>query len=309
MLMQGRMIGVADLEQIRQLLAAHPDWSRRRLSQHLAELWNWRNATGQLKDMAARTLLLKLEQRGWIALPMRRQVPSNRMRAKRVPSLALSESPVQDNLDRLLPLDLREVSASGGLSRALFENLLHHHHYLSYRSTVGENLQYLVCDCGGRPLACLLFGAAAWQCADRDAYIGWDGPTRGRGLHLIANNTRFLIPAWVRVPHLASHLLSRITRRVSVDWQSKYGHRLYLLETFVEVGRFTGRCYQAANWRRVGRTKGRSRQNRPDGRPYRLPLKDVYVYPLHPRFGFRLAGGQGPSPQSPSPNLCPPSVA
>ncbi len=107
------MIGAAGLEQIRQLLAAHPEWSRRRLSQHLAQLWNWRNATGQLKDMAARTLLLKLEQRGGIALPVRWQVPSNRMRAKRVPSLALSESPVQDNLGRLLPLDIREVSAFG----------------------------------------------------------------------------------------------------------------------------------------------------------------------------------------------------
>ncbi len=310
-LLQGRLLGAADLEQIRQLLAAHPDWSRRRLSQHLAQLWNWRNPAGQLKDMAARTLLLKLEQRGWIALPARRQVPSNRMRAKQVSPLPvpLPRSLIQETLGRLLPLDIREVSGSAGtLGRALFENLLHHHHYLSYRSPVGENLQYLACDRQGRALACVLFGAAAWQCADRDAYIGWDGPTRGQHLHLVANNTRFLIPSWVRVPHLASHLLSRIARRVSGDWQSKYGHPLYLLETFVEVGRFAGRCYQAANWRRVGRTKGRSRQNRPDGRPYRLPPKDVYLYPLHPCFRARLAGEPGPSVQSQRPTLCLPTV-
>jgi len=312
-LIQGREIGTTELEQICQLLGAHPDWGRRRLSQHLAELWHWRNPAGQLKDMAARTLLLKLEGRGWITLPERRQVPCNRMRAKRVSPLPapLLEAPVQEPLGRLVPLDIREVSASsaGGLSRALFENLLHRHHYLSYRSPVGENLQYLTCDRQGRPLACLLFGAAAWQCADRDAYIGWDGPARSQGLHLIANNTRFLIPSWVRVPHLASHVLSRIARRVSHDWQKKYGHPLYLLETFVEVGRFAGRCYQAANWRRVGRTKGRSRQNRPDGRPYRLPLKDVYVYPLHPCFRARLAGAPGPSPQPLCPNPCPPPIA
>jgi hypothetical protein len=311
-LIQGRKIGPADLEQIRELLAAHPDWSRRRLSQRLAQLWHWRNPAGQLKDMAARMLLLKLEQRGWITLPARRQVPCNRMRAKRVPALSvpLLESPVQESLGRLRPLDIREVSgAVGSLSRVQFENLLHRHHYLSYRSPVGENLQYLACNRHGRPLACLLFGAAAWQCADRDAYIGWDGPTRSRGLQFIANNTRFLIPAWVRVPHLASHVLSRIARRVSRDWQKKYGHPLYLLETFVEVGRFAGHCYQAANWRRVGRTKGRSRQNHPDGRPYRLPLKDVYVYPLHPGFRSRLTGAPGPSPHPLCPNLCPPPIA
>jgi len=305
------MIGATDLEQVRQLLAAHPDWSRRRLSQQLAVLWNWRNPAGQLKDMAARTLLLKLEQRDWIALPPRRQAPSNRMRAKRMPTLPVlvPESPVPEDLGRLLPLDIREVSTSAGnLGRALFESLLHHHHYLSYRSPVGENLQYLASDRHGRPLACLLFGAAAWQCADRDDYIGWDGLTRGQGLHWIANNTRFLIPSWVRVPHLASHLLSRIARRLSHDWQGKYGHPIYLLETFVEAGRFAGSCYRAANWRRVGRTKGRSRQNRPDGRPYRLPLKDVYLYPLHPRFRSCLAGRQGPPPQSQSLNPSPPTA-
>ena len=292
-LIQGRHIAATDLEQVRHLLAAHPDWSRRRLSQHLATLWNWRNPVGQLKDMAARTLLLKLEQRGWIALPPRRQVPSNRMRHKRMPPLQVlvPESPLLADLGTLLPLEISEVSAAAGTPpRALFENLLHRQHYLSYRSPVGENLQYLVSDRPGRPLACVLFGAAAWQCADRDGYIGWDAAPRSQGLYLIANNTRFLIPPWVRVPHLASHLLGRIARRLSRDWQGKYGHPIYLLETFVQRDRFAGSCYRAANWRRVGQTKGRSRQNRPDGRPYRLPVKDVYLYPLHPRFRQRLQG-------------------
>ena len=292
-LIQGRHIAATDLEQVRQLLAAHPDWSRRRLSQHLATLWNWRNPVGQLKDMAARTLLLKLEQRGWIALPPRRQVPSNRMRHKRMSTsqVLVLESPLQEDLGRLLPLEISEVSTLAGThQRAVFENLLCRHHYLSYRSPVGENLQYLVSDRQGRPLACVLFGAAAWQCADRDEHVGWDAATRCQGLHLIANNSRFLIPPWVRVPYLASHLLGRIARRLSRDWQRKYGHPIYLLETFVQRDRFAGSCYRAANWLRVGQTKGRSRQNRPDGRPYRLPVKDVYLYPLHPRFRQRLQG-------------------
>ena len=295
---QGRHVAVADLEQVRQLLAEHPDWSCRRLSQHLATLWNWRNPVGQLKDMAARTLLLKLEQRGWIVLPPRRQVPSNRMRPKPgpTPQERVGESPLLADLGTLLPLEIREVSmAASPRQRTLFENLLYRHHYLSYRGSVGENLQYLVSDRQGRPLACGLFSAAAWQCADRDAYIGWDAATRGQGLYLIANNSRFLIAPWVGVPSLASHLLSRIARRLSDDWQRKYGHPIYLLETFVQRDRFTGGCYRAANWRQVGQTKGRSRQNRPDGRPHRLPVKDVYLYPLHPHFRQRLQGDSAPS--------------
>lgn len=302
---QGRHIAAADLEQVRQLLAEHPDWSRRRLSQHLATLWNWRNLVGQLKDMAARTLLLKLEQRGWIVLPPRRQVPSNRMRHKPMPTSPelVGESALRADLGTLLPLEISEVSTLAGTrQRALFEHLLHRHHYLSYRSPVGENLQYLVSDHQGRPLACVLFGAAAWQCADRDEHIGWNAAMRGQGLHLIANNSRFLIAPWVRVPSLASHLLSRIARRLSRDWQRKYGHPIYLLETFVQRDRFAGRCYRAANWRRVGQTKGRSRQNRPDGRRYRLPIKDVYLYPLHPRFAQRL---QLPSLNPPHPSIKP----
>ena len=290
-LIQGRLIDALALEQVRQLLAAHADWSRRHLSQELARRWKWCNPAGQLKDMAARTLLLKLERRGWITLPPRRQAPSNRMRHKQIPSLAaaVDQSPVEGPLAALLPLDIREVSATAArVERRFFEHLLHHYHYLSYRSPVGENVQYLVRDRQERPLACVLFGAPAWQCADRDEYIGWDAATRGHNLHLLANNARFLIVPWARVPALASYVLSRIARRVSRDWQGKYGHPIYLLETFVQHDRFAGSCYRAANWQSVGQTKGRSRQNRPDGRPYRLPMKDVYLYPLHAHFRQHL---------------------
>jgi hypothetical protein len=153
---------------------------------------------------------------------------------------------------------------------------------------VGQNLQYLVSDCQGRLLAAALFGAAAWQCADRDRYVGWEAATRAQGLPWIANNARFLVAPWVKVPHLASHVLGRIAPRLSRDWQRKYGHPIYLLETFVQRDRFAGTCCQAANWRRVGQTKGRRRQNHPAGQAYRLPIKDVYLYPLPLRFRQQL---------------------
>jgi hypothetical protein len=290
-IIQGRPIQAHHLQEIRQLLAVHPDWSRRRLSQELARTWDWHNGVGQLKDMAARTLLLKLEERGWIVLPPRRQQPSNRMRHKQLPEQPLLEprASALHHLAEVLPLVITEVSSPTGLQRRpLFEGLLHHYHYLGHRSTVGENLQYLVCDRHGRPLACVLFGAPAWQCADRDRFIGWNRARRAQNLHFLANNTRFLMLG--RVPQLASYVLSHLGRRLSRDWQAKYGHPIYLLETFVERQRFKAACYRAANWQRVGQTKGRTRQDRPEGGWHQVSIKDVYLYALHPQFRQRLLG-------------------
>jgi hypothetical protein len=293
-IIQGRRIGPGEVQAVQRLLVEHPDWSRRRLSRELATAWGWRNGVGQLKDMAARSLLLKLEQRGWIALPPRRTAPVNRMRHKQLPARDLAEpqAPVSEPLQRLLPLVVSECSQGVKLAgeRALFDVLLHQHHYLSHRSSVGENLQYLVRDACGRPLACLLFGAAAWQCASRDRYIGWDSGVRAQHLHLLANNTRFLILPWVGVNSLASHLLGHLVRRLREDWQAKYGHPIYLLETFVERDRFAGTAYRAANWVRVGQTQGRTRQDRPDGTWHQATVKDVYLYPLERRFRQYLQG-------------------
>jgi Domain of unknown function (DUF4338) len=282
---QGRRIGPPELAQVRALLAEHPDWSRYRLSRQLATLWDWRNPVGQLKDMAARTLLLKLERRGWITLPDCRRAAPNRMRAKPSPTLAVPTpaAPITEALPQLLPLTLRELSGeSHRAERTLFEALLYRHHYLSHRGTVGENLQYLARDRFGRPLACVLFGAAAWQCRARDQHIGWEAATRQRRLSYLTNNTRLLILPWARVPHLASHLLGRITRQISADWQQKYGHPIFLLETFVDTSRFAGACYQAANWQAVGQTTGRTRQNKT--LVAQAPPKAVWLYPLRPDY-------------------------
>lgn len=290
-IVQGRRIGVGELEQVRQLLAEHPDWSRHRLSRQLARLWDWRNPAGQLKDMAARTLLLKLEGRGWITLPPRRRSPVPRMSAK--PAVARPALPfppaITGSLSALKPLTITEVSTPPGVTqRPLFEQLLQRYHYLSHRSWVGENLQFLVQDSQSRPVACVLFGAPAWQCADRDRYIGWDALSRARYLPLLTNNTRFLIPPWAKVPGLASHVLSQMAHRLSSDWEAKYGHPIYLLETFVQRGCFLGTAYQAANWVRVGQTKGRSRQDQANGAHQRVPIKDIYLLPLHRHFRQRL---------------------
>lgn len=267
------------------LLAEHPDWGRTRLSEELCRRWNWSNARGRPKDMAARTLLLKLERSGHIQLPPRQRPSSNEFRNRGVPVVAPATEPIHGVLRDLRPLSV-SVVAPASVDMHLFNGLLAGYHYLGHRNTVGENLRYLVRDRMSRPVACALFGSAAWKCADRDAYVGWDRVTRERSLERLTNNTRFLILPWVVVPHLASHVLGLIARRIRADWQAKYGHPVYALETFVDRERFQGTCYRAANWLRLGATQGRTRNDREHS--IRAAVKDVYLYPLVADFRQRL---------------------
>ena len=277
---QGRRLSPAQQQDLRQWVGTNPHWSRWRLSRELATRWDWRNGAGVLKDMAARTLLVKLAQRGLIALPERRQVPTNRMRCGAAPALELSElspPPIAGALAHVEPLSLQEVSAESA-ARAWVKAALGRFHYLGFGGVVGENLQYVVRDAQNHPLACLVFGAAAWKCQDRDRFIGWTAEQRQKHLARVANNTRFLILPWVRVPALGSWMLGRVAARIGRDWQAKYGHPVVLLETFVERERFRGTVYRAANWQRVGATTGRTRQDRHTC--IQVAVKDIYVQPL-----------------------------
>jgi hypothetical protein len=285
-MVQGRQLETSDIFRIRQWIAENPTWSRRRLSEVIAHEWDWRNGSGRLKDMAARTMLLKLEARGLIELPPRRRKPSNRMAEGRISRQDWDTTPVTGTLRQLGPLTVQEIS-SDTAERKRFAAAMAEFHYLGYRGTVGENIQYAVTDAAGRLLACLLFGAPAWKCMSRDAFIGWSQAERQQRLNYITNNTRFLILPFVRVPHLASWILGQALRRLSRDWQRKYGHPILLVETFVERDRFAGTSYKAANWIRIGSTTGRSRQDR--SHTLRVPVKDVYVYPLHRRFREELS--------------------
>jgi len=285
MVSQGRNIGGDELGLIRDLMAQHRDWGRTRISEELCRCWDWRNAQGRIKDMAARTLLLKLERRGFIELPARQRPSSNHFRNRDMPVAAPVGEPICGSLADLRPLSVSLVAPRSEDLR-LFKSLLAQHHYLGHRNTVGENLRYMIRDRQARPVACALFGSAAWKCADRDRFLGWDRSCREHNLSLLTNNTRFLVLPWVRVPHLASHLLGLIARRIRDDWQAKYAHPVHALETFVDRSRFKGTCYRAANWRRVGATQGRTRNDR--DRRIQAPVKDVYLYPLTPQFRQEL---------------------
>jgi hypothetical protein len=282
---QGRRLRPEDLGLVRHWLATEPGWNRTRLSRELCRRWDWRNEAGRLKDMACRTLLLKLERRGQIRLPAREHPSPNALRNRQALDLPCDRSPVEGALSDLQPVRIIALGEDHP-DLKLWRFLLQRHHYLGLRNSVGENLKYLARDRQGRPLACLLFGSAAWKAKARDAWIRWDADRRRNGLGRLTNNTRFLILPWVRVPHLASHLLGRVARRLNADWIAKYGHGIELLETFVDRQRFRGTCYRAAGWVHVGATTGRSRNDR--DQTLAVPVKDIYLRPLADDFRRRL---------------------
>jgi hypothetical protein len=275
------------------MISAHPDWHRSRLSKELCDLWDWRSDVGQIKDLSCRDLLRALDQKGQINLPPSRG--TGRKKGTGIASgLQLSfhdTTPVEKALRDVTPLIVEIADAKEKIGE--FKSLVEQYHYLSYGQSVGECMRYMLRSRDGAPLACLMYGSSAWRCAPRDRFIGWGDGEREANLHLTANNSRFLVLPWVRISCLASHALSTVSRRISSDWQGKYGHPLYFLETFVEQ-RFAGTCYRAANWLRVGETTGRGRDSTSNRAT--LPIKDVYVYPLAAGFRKNLAGQSLPAP-------------
>lgn len=284
-IIQGRCISPATVAQIRDLLTENPLWNRTRLSRELCERWDWRNDKGDLKDMACRTLLLKLERLGEICLPARQRPSQNANRNRFISEIPHENRPIESDLSVLRPLRIDRIGA-GDENLPTFKFLLHRYHYLGHRHGVGENLKYVIRDQSGRLLACMLFGSAAWKAKSRDDFIGWNRLSRERNLPFLTNNTRFLILPWVRVKHLASHILARVSRDLPEHWMEKYGHPIHLLETFVERERFRGTCYRAAGWTHVGATAGRSRND--VHATMSVPVKDVFVRPLCPDFRGRL---------------------
>lgn len=283
---QGRCVTSADVGLIRELLVEHTGWNRSRLSRELCARWDWRNEKGRPKDMACRTLLLKLERRGQIRLPPRHRPGRDNARGfGSLEQIAHDSTPIMEDLKGLRPLRIEALGA-GDERLSLFKFLLNRYHYLGHRTCVGENIKLLVGDRHGRLLACMLFGAAAWKARNRDEFIGWKPAVRERNLSLVTNNTRFLILPWVQVQHLASHLLAQVCRALPGLWMDKYGHPVHLLETFVQRQLFRGTCYRAAGWTHVGATVGRSRND--VHATLSVPVKDIFVYPLSEDFRGRL---------------------
>ena len=283
-----RVITDADLVFIRELIAAHPESSRWGLSKKLCESWNWVQANGALRDMLCRGLMLMLHRQGLIELPAVRRTIRNPLIERNRPALvSVDQAPLQGRLAELGPLTVCQVRRTP--EEALFNSLLQQHHYLGYTHPVGEQLKYLV-HAGNRPVACVAWSSAPRHLGSRDRHIGWGAQARLRNIRLLAYNTRFLILPWVTVPHLASHILGRMARTLSADWQRLYGHPIYFIETFIDPQRFRGTCYRAANWTVLGVTTGRGKDA--PTRQANRSVKEVLGLALVKDFRQRLSAVQ-----------------
>jgi hypothetical protein len=282
---RGRVIREEDLVLIRQIIARNPKASRRKLSVLLCQAWDWRQANGAWRDMVCRGLMLRLHRAGQIELPPVRRSIVNPLvqRARPATDFLLDQSLIAGPLRMVQPLGIRQVRRTN--EEALFNGLIERFHYLNYTRPVGEHLKYMV-YVQERPVACLAWSSGPWHMGPRDRFIGWCPTVRRAHLHLLAYNTRFLVLPWVRVPHLASHILGRIARQISADWQQLYHHPIHYLETFVDPERFRGTCYRAANWVYLGKTTGRGIKEKT--LKVTRSMKDVLGYPLGKDFRAKL---------------------
>ncbi|MDP2811233.1 MAG: DUF4338 domain-containing protein [Rhodocyclaceae bacterium] len=277
----GRAFSPAEIDLIRRLIAEDPARTRADLSRLTCRTLGWLKPDGGLKEMSARVAMLRMQADGLIRLPpprCPRPDPQVHLTAQSDPG-----PPVEQAAHRLRPLQLERVQTKPDSRR--WNEYIERYHYLGHKPLPGAQLRYFV-HAAGQPLALLGFGAAAWQTAPRDRFIGWSPALREKNLHLVVNNARFLILPWVRVPNLASMILAQATKALPLHWHSQYGVRPVLLETFVETPRFLGTCYRAANWLCLGQTQGRGKLG-PAGKQS-VPIKDIWVYPMALNFRDQL---------------------
>lgn len=282
-----RELNANDIAFIKATIAQHYARGRSHISRVLCKAWGWIQPNGKLKEYAARDLLLRLEEKGFIELPPRIK-QNNNLKPKSFDQIPLFiKQELSGSVSNYPKPILRLVSTSQ--DRYLWNYLVYYYHYLGLPRLVGAHLRHLV-FINAQVVACLGWASAAWRVKDRDIFIGWDELTKRKYLYLIANNARFLILPWIQVKELASKALSLSLRRLSNDWQKSYGHPIYLAETFVDPARFKGTCYRAANWKHVGRTMGNAKRG--NTYYYHGQPKDIYLYPLHHHFKRLLNNDQ-----------------
>ena len=282
---RGKTYTSTEIKEIREVIAAHRDRSRWFISREICRRWNWTQPNGVLKDMICRGLLVRLEAQKLIELPAAK-MPSPYPGRRKPPVIEVDQTPVEGKLSDLKPVELLQVRRTP--LEKVYQGLIEQFHYLGYSRPVGEHLEYLARS-QNRPLACIGWCSAPRHIGCRDRHIGWTKQQRIRNLALVVINTRFLILPWVRVPHLASHLLGTMARRISRDWQQIYRHEVVWLESFVDPARgFLGTCYKAANWIYLGQTTGRGKDDQTN--KVNRSLKAVWGYPL--RKDFRQVLGE-----------------
>lgn len=285
---RSRKLCEVDIAAIKAIIDQNYSQGRSYISRELCRKWSWVQPNGKLKEFAARDLLLRLEEKRYITLPPRKNQKNNLKPKDFSQKPFFIKQKLVGAITEFGALTIHEAKCQQ--DRYLWDYLLHHYHYLGNPRLVGEHIRHIV-RIDNQVVACLGWASAAWKVKDRDSFIGWDEAVRRIRLHYLANNVRFLIPPWITIKHLASRALSMSIRRLSSDWQTLYGHPLFLAETFVDTARFKGTCYKAANWLLVGKTKGSAKRG--NVYQYHGQPKDIYLYPLHKNFRRFLSHDQG----------------
>jgi hypothetical protein len=280
----GRWFTSVEIDMINELISANPNSNRSKLSKMVCEKFSWYKVNGGLKDMSCRVAMIKMNLDQLIALPAPTQ------RKKPIRSFLKRTSACDPQPDIFVKIhEIEEINLSlvNKTNSHLWNEYVERYHYLGYKPLPGAQLRYFIFS-GKQCLGLFGFGASAWKTAPRDNYIEWNSSVRESNLHLIVNNARFLIFPWVKIPNLASKALSLVTKQIAKEWMSRYHYRPLLLETFVDIERFKGTCYKAANWIYLGETQGRGKKG---SNKATLPVKSIWVYPLNKNFKHLLLAG------------------
>jgi len=286
LVIRGKMVGESELATIKQTVEQYWDKGRVFISRELCKTWDWRQYNGHLKDQVCRILLNRLEEKQLIKLPPRKNgwtQGKKRYYSPPVEPPEFAATELNGRVDDFPGIEFKMVRRTP--DEALWDYLVHEHHYKSYKIIVGAHLKYIAYF-NGQPIACMAWCSTVFRIQSRDQFIGWDSEARSKNNRFMVNNSRFLILPWIQIKNLASYLLGLSARTISHDWEKFYGYPVYLLETFVEKDRFAGTCYKAANWHCVGATEGHAKKN--NKFYYHGQIKDVYLYPLISDFRRQL---------------------
>jgi hypothetical protein len=279
LLYRGTTLGRAQVELIQRMIDEHPSVSQRGVAEMVCREFGWLRPNGEPADVSCSVFLRALAKREVLRLPQRRAKRCSRHRHKDAAAILsfLGTVPGFVECQPTGPLTLRPIA------RAEWDGFRLHmerYHYLGLVKPSGESICYAA-FVGEELVALLMWSAPALHNRPRDLFIGWDKRARERNLPWVVNNSRFLVLPWIRQYCLASQVLGANLRRLSRDWETKYGHGVLLAETFVDSSRFRGTCYLASNWLEVGQTQGWSRR-RPGFFKHGVS-KRVLLRPLHRR--------------------------
>ncbi len=280
----GRTFSPEDIEMIRWARKSYPNLGRYELAGTVCELIGWNTLSGKAKNMPCLDFLEKLEAEGVIQLPPLKR-PFRKKSTAHIPNIAFNTAEIKGAAAEYEPIQLYAVKPGTELKR--WRAYIDQYHILGDKRVFGSRIYYFV-KSDETELGCMQFSASSWALEERDRWIGWTVDDRKARLHLVVNNSRFLIFPWVHVRNLASRALSIAAKQIREDWLREYCYAPVLLETFVDLQHFKGTSYKAANWICLGETKGRGRMDR--HKEYALSRKAIFTYPLQDDFRAVLKG-------------------